>query len=165
MKNWATIFLVLVMVSCAGPAPAVKKVTDDQAVYQAIFAYYESRTPVVREFSIYNGVKDVDKLYASYKDRVAKETIKSLLRANAKAKSLLKTFDGASEIRLITDKEIKEVRELYGVNIDESWKQFHRKYGESSWLVSLSRIGYNAGHTEAIVQSDMGYGPLAGEGL
>ncbi len=76
-----------------------------------------------------------------------------------------KTFDGASEIQIITDKEIRELRELYGVNINESWKQFHRKYGESSWLVSLSRIGYNAGHTEAIVQCDMGYGPLAGEGL
>jgi hypothetical protein len=44
------------------------------------------------------------------------------------------------------------------------WRAFHQRYPDSSGLISLSRVGFNAARTQAVLNVDRGCGGLCGDG-
>lgn len=44
------------------------------------------------------------------------------------------------------------------------WRAFHARYPDSSGLITLSRVGFNAARTQALLNVDRGCGGLCGDG-
>ncbi|MFK8046531.1 MAG: hypothetical protein AB8B72_13625 [Crocinitomicaceae bacterium] len=49
--------------------------------------------------------------------------------------------------------------------IDEGWERFNNDFGNSSGLLSFSRIAFNDGDTQAVFEISQSCGSLCGQGL
>jgi hypothetical protein len=73
-------------------------------------------------------------------------------------------FDVASkEVSLVSNEEINYI--FNTTDINSGWEKFYRRFPNSPGIISLSRIGYNTGKTQALVQMGIMYASLGGDGL
>lgn len=74
-----------------------------------------------------------------------------------KSSCLIEPFSGIVNIRFIS--EIESDRLFL-----RGWSEFRKKYGRNASLVYLSRVGFNADKTLALVHVSSGIGPMAAGG-
>lgn len=106
------------------------------------------------------------------KDRLPElleETITGYKSVEGKEVSLDRRLDLPLPYKLISDKEIKDFfdgvkRPIDLADLNKRWEEFYKKYPDSRGYNSLSRVGFNAKRTQALVYSVNLCGSLCGTG-
>jgi hypothetical protein len=94
---------------------------------------------------------------------VTRETIEDFKARNTQSSELSDKFGLKVKISFITDKEIKELFEDHSEGHD-GWKIFPQKYPGADAIITLSRAGFNADKSQALIFVGYGCGWLCGEG-
>lgn len=155
------ILLMLAGCATAKPAPA-NAVSDDLAVYRAALSYYGYQRPVINEHASYRGLSDAAEIVQFLGNQAAKETAEHFIQVSKQPVVLSQVFAGEKGVAILSAKESDEI---FTNHPSEGWDEFHRRYANNDpVIVSLSPIGYNAAHTEAIVEVGKTAGFKAGAG-
>ena len=77
-----------------------------------------------------------------------KETVDSFLTKNQESNLLKPNLDLALDYQLLTQEEVDESKSEYESG---GWEVFNEKYPDSSGFITLSRVGFNADLSEALV--------------
>jgi hypothetical protein len=69
----------------------------------------------------------------------------------------------SKKVSLIPAEEIRNI--FNNPDINAGWEEFYRRFPNSNGTISFSRIGYNAGKTQAVISVGNMYASLGGEGF
>ena len=75
-----------------------------------------------------------------------------------KASCAIEPIVGIERLRLISKSDEDKI-------FKTGWDEFHKKYGKDAECVSLSRVGFNAGRSLALLHVSGGIGPMAAGGM
>lgn len=102
---------------------------------------------------------DVDyvNLQLAVKGRGIPPDVRIDFKKKNKSSCLIEPFTGITNLDFITQSEQDQL-------FREGWSEFHKKYGKNASLVSLSRVGFNADKTLALVHVSSGIGSMAAGG-
>jgi hypothetical protein len=89
------------------------------------------------------------------------ETVNDLQVKSNEASRLERKFSLKIKYLLVKDEEIDA---LFKDNVMGGWEAFHRKHPKSSGILTLSRVGFNADKTQALVYKGWSCGGLCGGG-
>lgn len=89
------------------------------------------------------------------------ETLNDLIVKSNGISTLERKFNIKIKYALVSDDEINA---LFKDDVSGGWEAFHRKFPKSSGILTLSRVGFNADKTQAIVYKGWSCGGLCGGG-
>lgn len=69
----------------------------------------------------------------------------------------------SKKVSLVSAEEIRHI--FSNTDVNRGWEEFYRRYPNSSGTISFSRIAYNTGKTQAMVDMGNMYASLGGEGF
>lgn len=146
------------------PSPSHCEDEDDLAVYRAILSgpRYSGSKIVVEEMSGRGGSIVYDMLNKEQVKGTSAMAIRNFKRWNLAPESLRWIGEISPRIEFLSSEEEGQI--FIGDMPGEGWSRFYQRYPGSGGLVSLSRIGFNDDHTEALVYVAHTCGSLCGSG-
>jgi hypothetical protein len=135
---------------------------DDLEVYSLVLESdpYKDKAIVLEELSNRGAMMDA----MIENERVAgasAETIRDFKQMNVKRASMRWIKGEVSGISFITKKESERIFSKEDLS---GWNKFYKIYPRSAGIVSLSNVGFNPDHTEALVYASRSCGNLCGSG-
>jgi len=150
-------------VPTATPDPRV----EENAVFAALFQGMvdpQVRQLVVEDHTTPFGTSDWEQLSQYIQQNMpdlAQETLDDYRARNAEPMPLTDYLSLPIPFALISEQERNEIFQTSG----SGWDEFYRRYPNSSGLTSISRVGFNPGHTQAFVYIGTQSHYLAGAGF
>jgi hypothetical protein len=152
-------------------APAPPQLTDDDAaVYTALFVkLYEAAKgrPIVLSDQTALGVPPGMMANTTVEGPLTEKFLSRLpndARAEYEARNK-QSLHFPSPCKLAPECVVANLADLAPYTKDAgAWRKFFKKYPNSPGIVVVSRIGFNAEHTEAVVYSGHSCGTLCGQG-
>ncbi|MBD0371703.1 MAG: hypothetical protein ICV60_12760 [Pyrinomonadaceae bacterium] len=117
--------------------------------------------------SLWDGMieEEKDKFFEELKKsspELQAETVEDLQAKSTSPSTLARNFSIGINYLLVSNEEIKEM--FKGDGVLRGWEAFHRKYPNSGGILTLSRVGFNADKTQALVYKGWSCGGLCGGG-
>ena len=138
--------------------------SDESAVYRAVLSgpRYSGSKIVVEEMSDRGDSVVYDMLNKEQVKGTSAMAIRNFKRWNLEPESLRWIGETSPRIEFLSTEEAGQI--FIGDMPGEAWARFYRQFPGSTGLVSLSRIGFNDDHTEALVYVAHTCGSLCGSG-
>ncbi len=163
MKRWLMIFLlpVLLLTACHQGLGEVDMDAEETAVYTVLLQRSASLWVIQQETQA-TGYGDPDSDWLGYINKempeVSQATVSSFQNRNAEEGVLDGRFDASMNVALLSRQGFDEIFQAGG------WDEFHERYPHADGFTTLSRVGFNANLSQALVYMGTMSGPLAGAG-
>lgn len=154
-----------------GPVQPGEIEDEEYAVYSALIKYMSEDAGTKRLLVIEEQTSpwvgfpedDPDKFYRELKESapaLSAEVIDDFRARNKGEHTLARRFDIGREYVLVGEKELNKIFKEAG----GGWKAFYKKYPGAGGYLVLSRVGFNADRTQALVYQGHSCGGLCGAG-
>ncbi len=160
-------FVIFLFLSACSTPPNSNQAAEDFAVYAAAFKFeFKVSTleglVVDQQSHILRGEGQSKYLNTVFKDLASPALVADFIAKNQVAESLEAIFAGHPEITLLSHENFAQILATPGR--PEWWNAFHARYPQAGGTISASMIGYDPGHTHALLMVGMQSAPLAGYG-
>jgi hypothetical protein len=152
-----------------GGAPAIDP--GEHAVYAAVLAQkYPAPGYVIHDATRADAfpgpLADTVALVLQQMHDVAMQTSASFIARNAQSQRLGPEMSLGAPYVLVTDLELQQLfTSTSEAGVEAGWQAFYARYPDAHGLITLSRVGFNAGGDQALVYVGNQYGGLGGEGV
>lgn len=102
-----------------------------------------------------------DKAFAQ---EASDQTILDWTRRNYASGFWADRFPISTLVVVFSEGEFKHLKGAGRGSLEDFWSAFRENYPEAGAIISISRVGFNAEHTQAIIEVGYATGPLGGEG-
>jgi hypothetical protein len=140
-------------------APALNRNTEEIAVYSALFEY--DFTGDTSQFLIVDQTQLpsaglVEQQLSDFQERTPldQELLTNFLEINQQPSALDPDMDLSQEFQLMTQEEIDELAPL---DEESGWQLFDEKFPKAVGFIYLSRVGFNADLSQALVYFEQYY--------
>jgi hypothetical protein len=142
-------------------SPALSETDDTRAVYSTILTQrFDGKIFLVDEYTNAGRLLSDSVINNDGGEGLEDETVRDFNVKGLEPRPLAPVLSDIPRIILFTEKEAKIIFK----KDQDGWKRFDQKYPQAKGLISLSAVGFNRNHTQAIVSVGMDCGRLCGEG-
>ncbi len=171
IKKLVFLLLVLLLATCSNapklsPTPQVDVSQEEQAVYAAVLAklyaakyYVFLDTTATDPGGVSNTPERIDYIKKNLHD-FDQATLDNFLSRNDKAYAVSPDMKLGVSYAVVSQEQVSQ---FFGQNQD-GWETFYKNYPDAPGLTGLSRVGFNADFTQAIVYVGTQSHYLAGAG-
>jgi len=117
----------------------------------------KSPTVLVTKTTTRNVDVDYVNLQLATRGRGIPAEVRADFKEQNKSSCLIEPFAGVENLRFISESERDRL-------FQTGWSEFRKKYGNNASLVYLSRVGFSADKTLALLHVSSGIGPMAAGG-
>ncbi|MFL6231085.1 MAG: hypothetical protein ACJ741_20095, partial [Pyrinomonadaceae bacterium] len=106
-----------------------------------------------------------EEVFKDYKETLSSEfqaALKDYKAKNQKSERLVRSFNLNLDYLLVNRNEFQAF--FKSKNLEESWKNFYKKYPNSPGYITLSRVGFDPSMTHACLYAETDCGSLCGDG-
>ncbi len=165
---FSLILAVFLFLSACSTLTNTNQADEDFAVYAAAFRF-EFKVDTLEGLVVsqishnMGGGGQNEYLKEQFKDLASTQLLKDFIAKNQAEQSLDAIFKGHPEITLLSQEELSQIF-ASSTGLPGGWKEFHTRYPKAGGTISVSMIGYDPSHTQALLMVGMQSAPLAGYG-